>query len=112
VYLVGAPQTRAPDDRIVDISRELAAGSSNVEYIDGGTLISPDRTYADTQQCLAGEQCTGPVVDGVQHDVVRDPDGVHFCPVLHQPGQACPVYSSGAYRYARTIFEGMGGPAP
>jgi hypothetical protein len=112
VYLVGAPQTRVPSDGIVDVSRELAAELSNVEYIDGGALISPDRTYADTQPCLLGEQCTGPVVGGVPQNVVRNTDGIHFCPVDHQPGQPCPVYASGAFRYARTIFEGMGGQSP
>lgn len=110
IYLIGSPQTKAPDDRVVDVYRELATQFDNVEYVDGGTLISPDRTYADTQPCLPGEECTGPVVDGVQQNVVRSADGIHLCPVGHQPGQQCPpAYASGAWRYGRTIFEAMGG---
>jgi hypothetical protein len=34
---------------------------------------------------------------------VRAPDGVHFCPVTHAPASPCPVYASGAMRFALSI---------
>jgi hypothetical protein len=36
--------------------------------------------------------------------VVRSPDGIHFCPAAgSNPSMACPVWSSGAYRYGSAI---------
>jgi len=48
----------------------------------------------------------------VQTNVVRSPDGVHFCP--EETGTTwtgvCPVYSSGAFRFAEAMVEGLATP--
>jgi len=36
---------------------------------------------------------------------VRNPDGIHFCPVIHPGGTDCPVYSSGAFRFAGSLTK-------
>jgi hypothetical protein len=51
------------------------------------------------------------VVDGVRSNVVRSTDGVHFCPSEQGNDSGviggCSVYSSGAYRYAKAMFEAL-----
>jgi hypothetical protein len=68
-----------------------------------------------TLPCLAVEPCIGPVIDGVPSNDVRAPDGAHFCPVESgdQNGviNGCPIYSSGAFRYANAMVEPLARPA-
>jgi hypothetical protein len=63
--------------------------------------------YTQTLPCLPAEPCTGP--SGT--NVVRAPDGVHFCPTGNTTAEGyfevCDVYSSGAFRYAVAML----GPA-
>jgi hypothetical protein len=64
-------------------------------------------TFAETLPCLKGQPCTGPTVGGIPSDIVRSSDGIHFCPSregdLHGIIGGCPVYSSGAYRFAKAM---------
>jgi hypothetical protein len=87
---------------------ETASAWSNARLVDGATTISPDGVWSRTQPCLATEPCTGPIVDGVPSNVVRAPDGIHFCPVgkpsLAGRTQPCGTYASGARRYAVAIL--------
>ena len=73
----------------------------------GAAVEGPGGTFAWTLPCMATEPCTGPVVGGVPSNTVRSPDGADFCPipVVGPPAQAgsCPVYSSGAFRYASAM---------
>ena len=87
--------------------RELAAEAPNVEFVDGGALITPERDWSRTAPCLPDEPCTGPEVGGVRHNVIRSADTVHFCPVPNSVSDPCPSYSSGAYRYASTIADAI-----
>jgi hypothetical protein len=108
VYLVGAPVSGSGDDRVWRLYRELAPEHDDVHFVDGGKYLTPKHRYAATMPCLRGEACTGPVVDGVRHNVVRTPtDRAHFCPEDPGFGQPCPVYSSGAYRFARAMYEAV-----
>jgi hypothetical protein len=111
IYLIGPPAMGTPDNRVYDIWRELARAYPNTRYVDGGRLVSPHRTFVKTLPCLRGEPCTGPVVHGVRTNVVRAWDEVHFCPEKLPLGQPCPVYSSGAYRFALTMYQGITGDA-
>jgi hypothetical protein len=81
-----------------------------VSYVDAGAAVEgPGHTYTRTLPCSKGQPCTGPIVDHVRTNIVRAPDGVHFCPVSTGsplPG-GCPVYSSGAYRFARAMVEAL-----
>lgn len=110
IYLVGAPAMLIEDDRVAGIFRSIADSERHVTFVDGGRYVTPDGRWVPTLPCLPDEPCTGPVVDGVPSNVVRSPDTVHFCPVPIEGSQACPVYSSGAYRFAKAIVEAVGRP--
>jgi len=119
VFLAGTPITEAKwlahDPHWNDLNRafaQLAAKyPSRVTYIDAGRSVEgPGQSFVSTLPCLSFEPCDGPTVDGVETDVVRSPDGVHFC--TGGPGNPlglsgpCLGYSSGAYRFA----SAMAGP--
>jgi hypothetical protein len=103
VVLVGQP-LRAPDfdaDREVEginrIYRDLAARDRYVEFVDAGRDVeAPDGSYTERLPCEELDSDCAP--DGTT--VVRG-DGVHFCPVVDE--SPCPVWSSGAHRFARAI---------
>jgi hypothetical protein len=88
---------------------EKASVWPNARLVDGATRISPQGVWSRTQPCLDTEPCTGPVVDGVPSNVVRAPDGIHFCPVGKPSAagrtQPCSTYASGARRCAVAILE-------
>ena len=116
VYIVGYPITATQAlvgpttwDELNQIYAALAAHQAgDVTFVDAGTAVEgPRGTYTATLPCLAHEPCTGPVVGGVRTNVVRAPDGAHFCPTSSgsandQVGR-CDTYSSGAFRYASAI---------
>lgn len=106
VVLVGQPQ-RGPAVDPVDADVEVAgineiytalAEEDGVAFVDAGaTVEAPDGAFAATLPCLPGEAECGP--DGT--NPVRNDDGVHLCPGTAR--SPCPVYSSGAFRFARAI---------
>jgi hypothetical protein len=118
VFLIGAPITRAqqfvPQWQALNLQYEeiAKADPEHVTYVDAGSAVEgPGHTYTDTLPCLAHESCVGPIVNGVASNVVRAPDGAHFCPT-EQGNEAgviggCSVYSSGAYRYAKAMVEAL-----
>jgi hypothetical protein len=122
VFLIGAPiaqsqQTSNPDwDRINQQYVAMARSDpDHVTYVDAGAAVeSPEHTFVRTLPCLSGQPCDGPTVNGVRSNVVRAPDGVHFCPVEKDAVvgviSPCPVYSSGAYRYAYAMAEDLSPP--
>jgi len=118
VFLVGSPVTRAqqaadPDWDALNLQYEqIAAGdAAHVTYVDAGAVVEgPGGRFTQTLPCLYGEPCTGPVVGGVPSNVVRSADGVHFCPVTANH-DVCPVYSSGAFRFADAMVHGLVSPA-
>lgn len=58
---------------------------------------TPSGKFTKTMACLASEARSKLCASGSQI-LVRAPDGVHFCP--HSFVSPCPVYASGAYRFA------------
>ena len=121
VFLVGGPITRPqqsnPDwDKLnLQYAEIAAADPQHVSYVDAGTAVEgPDHTYSHTLACLPVEPCNGPPVNGVPSNIVRSPDGTHFCP--DKSGAAngvvdrCPVYSSGAFRYAEAMVDPLEKP--
>jgi hypothetical protein len=117
VFLVGAPVTRAQaasvrgwDALNLQYAQIAAADPEHVTYVDAGTAVEgPGGTYARTLPCLIGEPCIGPAVNGVPSNVVRSADGVHFCPVA-EADESCPVYSSGAFRFAAAMVSALAIP--
>jgi hypothetical protein len=119
VYLIGAPISRSEksDPNWQDaVNRQYAdiahSDPIHLTYVDAGAAVeTPSHTYAQTLPCLPLEPCIGPVVDGVPSNIVRSPDGVHFCPVSsgNRAGivGGCASYSSGAFRYAVAIVVAL-----
>jgi hypothetical protein len=111
VLWVTAPANRDPNpngDAVRDAVVATAGHYRNTSIVDGGWGITPGGRWSATQPCLFLEPCTGPVVAGVRHDVVRAPDGAHFCPSgPAADGSPCPVHSSGALRYALNVLSAV-----
>ncbi len=112
VFLVGTPVTYTQwmnhDPRRNDLNQAMkglaAEHGHEVTYIDAGRAVEgADGAFAWTLPCLVAEPCDGPVVGGVRTNVVRAPDGVHFCPLLADFALGCGSYNSGAYRFADAI---------
>jgi len=111
--LVGQP-VRAPGvagNDIVDGLNNLygdLASHGLADFVDAGAAVeNPDGTFAKTLPCLSDDaQC-----DPSGSNVVRNNDGLHFCPGSPPPGP-CPTYSSGAYRFAKAIAAAIISPSP
>jgi len=116
VFLIGTPITRTqwldhdPDwDALNQAFAALAAEHpDHVTFVDAGRAVEgPHHSFVSALRCMAFEPCTGPREGKVGTDIVRSPDGVHFCPVEVAFGAGlvsrCPVYSSGAFRFAAAM---------
>lgn len=118
VFLIGTPITRSEwashdskwDALNVAFAALAAKHPTGVSYVDAGKAVEgPHRSYVSTLPCLSFEPCIGPTIAGVRTNVVRSPDGVHFCP--NQIGNAvgvvpgCTTYSSGAFRFAAAMAD-------
>ena len=110
VFLSGIPYNAwaGANQNIANLNQlyaAVAAADSGVTYVDAGQAVMASGSYTQTLPCLAGEPCTGP--SGT--NVVRAPDGVHFCPTGNTTAQGyyelCDVYSSGAFRYAAAMLR-------
>ncbi len=116
VYLEGTPIDYAEwishDRHWNDLNRAFALLASRypgrVTYVNAGRAVEGSGgSFVWTLPCLTFEPCNGPTIAGVHTDVVRSPDGVHFCPGgrASTDGQVtrCDVYSSGAFRFAAAM---------
>jgi hypothetical protein len=115
VYFAGAPKTRAAEETndlnaglLNTVYADLASETADARFVAAGTALLHDGHWTGTLPCLASEPCTGGVdAEGRGVNVVRAPDGGHFCPGA--PGAtrgvtgACPVWSSGAFRYGNAM---------
>ncbi|MGI9604222.1 MAG: hypothetical protein ACR2QE_20250 [Acidimicrobiales bacterium] len=107
-------QENPTSDRINAFLRDAADRLDHVELLDAAaTVLAEDGSYTETLPCLPIEPCTGGVDDdGVPVNLVRDPFGGHFCTSGFGPEDdrtfdelngECPVWASGAFRYAGAI---------
>jgi hypothetical protein len=111
VVLVGQP-LRAPSfdadfevNAINEAYRGFAAAFPYVSFVDAGSAVeTPDGAYTDRLPCTEFDTDCAP--DGTT--IVRG-DGVHFCPMAEQA--PCPVWSSGAFRFALQIASAVERPA-
>ncbi|HVM66863.1 MAG TPA: hypothetical protein VMU14_18490, partial [Acidimicrobiales bacterium] len=115
LFLAGSPTTlRATlrhDPNALRLNRMyavLSVGLAATRYIDAGAAVTRDGASTHTLPCLPEEPCTGGTdAAGTPVNVVRAPDGGHFCPVAPPAVRGvvatCPVYSSGAYRYGSAM---------
>jgi hypothetical protein len=101
VILVGPPDFDAPNYKedaplLREMMQELSDEFDGTTYVDGRKYLSPDG-WTPQLPCLDNEGADKGCVDGMI--TVRSGDGIHF----DIPG--ADGYSSGAYRWAETIFE-------
>jgi hypothetical protein len=75
-----------------------------VRFIDAAQAVEWHGHYTDTMPCAPFEHCTGRWPDGQPSVVVRESDGVHFCP-SQEIFFNCPVYMPGAMRYAAAVTK-------
>ena len=117
VVLVGVPLDAWPSisANVVYLNtmyQELAAANRGVTYADAGASVLSHGRFTWRLTCLPREPCRGP--SGT--NVVRAPDGVHFCPTgqtkVEGPYDICDVYSSGAYRFATAMLDPALGRTP
>ena len=104
VVLLGAPATATDDHVAFDQMLQQAASDFGFTYEDVTPDLSPGNVFASSLPCESYESvaqgtCTGPVIDGVQDNIVRSSDGVHLCPdvtgVHSSVTPDCAVYASG-----------------
>ncbi len=115
VLFAGGPLTRAAAERgtggeLNDIYARLADDHDGVRYVDAGAAVLADGEFTTTLPCLPFEPCTGGTDDaGGAVNVVRAPDGIHFCPAAADAVRGvtgdCPVWSSGAFRYGAALAQ-------
>jgi hypothetical protein len=112
VFLIGTPideSSAAGWDRLDGIYRQLAqADPVAVTYVDAGAAVeSPNGGFTWQLPCMSMEPSCG--ANGT--NVVRSPDGIHFCPD-GSPATAgvtgpCNEYSPGAFRFALAIVSAV-----
>jgi hypothetical protein len=115
VFFAGAPisrgAARSHDPTTATLHSIYAALANSTpfgRYIDAGASVLLQGRWTETLPCLTGEPCTGGLdAEGNPVNVVRAPDGAHFCPgalaAVHGVTAACPVWSSGAWRFANAM---------
>jgi hypothetical protein len=110
VYFVGSPiaESSSVPASINAEYQKIAQRWSNrgepVFYVDAGAaVLAPDGQFTSMLPCLPTETAGMGCTDG--QIIVRAPDGIHFCPALSGGTTPCPVYSSGAHRFAAAMAE-------
>lgn len=101
ISLMAQTQNSDGDRRMAAMLRDLAGSNRRVHVTDAGAAVLDTGRYAHTLPCLPKEPCQGGVDRmGRPANIVRAPDGGHFCPVVYVKGMTCPVHASGGLRFA------------
>lgn len=101
VLIVGQPVHSNPDPTFdvvaqINLDYQALAAAGDIDFVDAGSMVeNADGSLAMHLPCLDGEPACG--ADGT--NIVRNDDGLHFCPGTAPPGP-CAEYASGAYRFA------------
>jgi hypothetical protein len=106
VVIVGIPPWR-PDlghdtAALNDVYRQAAQANPRATYSNRTVdALVENGLWTVSLPCLGHETALHGCVAGRTR--VRGLDGAHFCPVGDPPSFPCPVYSSGAWRFANAI---------
>jgi hypothetical protein len=115
VYFAGAPISRGAertnDPTSADlhaIYASLAQSSPYGRFTDAGAAVLLGGKWTETLPCLPGEPCTGGRdANGTPVNVVRAPDGAHFCPgapaAVRGVTTECDVWPSGSWRFGNAM---------
>jgi hypothetical protein len=75
-----------------------------VRYVDAGRSLLENGNYTPTLPCAPNEGVGEGCVDG--RIPVRNPDGLHLCPVeFDRQASRCPAYSGGAARFGFSMAQ-------
>jgi hypothetical protein len=113
VFFAGSPIDRQADAGSLllnTIYEAVAQFNPYGRYVDAGASVLLDGHWTETLPCLPNEPCTGGRdANGTPVNVVRAPDGAHFCPgapnAVHGVTTVCPVWSSGAWRFGNAMTK-------
>jgi hypothetical protein len=88
------------------VYRLIAAATPHVHIAESADAVLDHGYWARTKPCTPFEPCTAePDNYGrIWNNVVRSPDGTHFCPVPYAKIDNCPVYTSGGMRFAAGLL--------
>jgi hypothetical protein len=114
VFFAGAPISRNAErtgdptaPTLHAIYAALAQSSPYARYTYAGVAVLSGGRWTATLPCLAGEPCTGRDANGTPVNVVRAPDGAHFCPgapaAVRGVTAACSVWPSGSWRLGNAL---------
>jgi hypothetical protein len=114
VYLAGYPISRAAAEGLAPgwnqlngLYAQMARSTPGTGFVDAGSAVEDHGHYTDSLPCLAGELCIGTLDGAGPANIVRSPDGVHFCPggsgSVNPATGVCAMWSSGAYRYGLAL---------
>ena len=115
VVFAGAPISRSAQEsgdfnggRLNVLYERMGRTHAGARYVDAGAAVLEAGHWTATLPCLPVEPCTGGFdAAGQGVNVVRAPDGGHFCPAsagaVRGVTGACPVWSSGAFRYGSAL---------
>lgn len=108
LVLVGAPPfVGATTNSVAEEYRSAASATgvrfhdSSSSFVDPSTLVAGPSMPCSSSESLGTECAFGRVL-------VRNPDGVHLCPVSVNAAALCPQHSAGARRYATEIAAAIG----
>ena len=114
VFFVGAPISqdaeRAGDRTALTLHTLYAALARSTpygRYIDAGASVLAGGRWTASLPCLPTEPCMGRDAIGTPVNVVRAPDGVHFCPsalpAVRGVTAPCSVWASGSWRFGNAM---------
>jgi hypothetical protein len=115
VFFAGAPISRGAErtgdpttPTLHTIYAAVARSTPYGRYTDAGASVLSGGRWTETLPCLAGEPCTGGRdANGTPVNIVRAPDGAHFCPgapaAVRGVTTECSVWDGGAWRYGNAM---------
>ena len=114
VFFAGAPISRDAEragdptaPTLHTLYAALARSTPYGRYIDAGASVLAGGRWTATLPCLPTEPCMGRDAIGTPVNVVRAPDGVHFCPsalpAVRGVTAPCSVWASGSWRFGNAM---------